>query len=144
VPDRDRVPSPTEGHTWSPPPEGSATSTSAVETWLELAPENVRLVSSLVVWAPGTVFTGASFTAVRWMVTVSVADLAPPVPVLPWSLVSRVKVSSPLWSAAGLYTTPFRAAFTADWVPVKVMVASLVPSPAVTLSPVVPDRDRVP
>ena len=50
-----------------------AASTSATLMRLPLAAENTRAVSSLVVCAAGTVFTGASFTAVT--VTVAVCDV---------------------------------------------------------------------
>ena len=71
-------------------------STSAMEIRLPLAAEKTSAVSSLVVCAPGTVFTGASLTALTVMVTVSVSVSAPPVPVLPWSLVVIVSVAAPL------------------------------------------------
>ena len=45
--------------------------------------ENTSAVSSLVDCAAGTAFTGASFTAVTLMLTVSVSLSAPPAPVLP-------------------------------------------------------------
>jgi hypothetical protein len=40
------------------------------------------------------VAVGASLTAVTEIATVSVSDLAPPEPVLPWSLLTTVSVSA--------------------------------------------------
>ena len=51
--------------------------------------------SSSTVWSPPTVKLGASLTAVTSMVTLSVSDCAPPLPVLPSSLVVMVSVSEP-------------------------------------------------
>ena len=48
------------------------------------------------------VFTGASFTGAMLMVLVSVSLKAPPLPVLPASLVSMVKVTAPLTLATGV------------------------------------------
>ena len=73
-----------------------ALSTSAMAMWLPLETENTRLVSSSVVCALGTVFTGASLTALTVMPTVSVSTKVPPVPVLPRSDVLMVNVSAPL------------------------------------------------
>ena len=53
-------------------------------------------ISSAKVCAPGTVLVGALFTAVTVKATVLVAVKAPPVPVLPPSLVVMVSVSLPL------------------------------------------------
>ena len=53
-------------------------------------------MSSLVVWAPGTVLTGAVLTAVTGIATVSVSARVPPVPVLPRSLVRMTSASGPL------------------------------------------------
>jgi len=50
-----------------------------------LPPVNTRGVSSFTVCAPGTVFTGASFTAATLMVMLSVSIFGPPAPVLPLS-----------------------------------------------------------
>lgn len=49
-------------------------------------------VSALKLWA---VAVGASFTGATLMAKVSVSVSGPPVPVLPWSLVTIVKVSAP-------------------------------------------------
>ena len=61
-----------------------------------LKPVMTFAVSSLVLCEAGTVLTGASLTAVTVMATVSLSVNAPPLPVLPPSLVSRVRVSEPL------------------------------------------------
>src|SRR6185503_7536975 len=52
-------------------------STSATEIWFALPLENTFVVSSLVVCGPGTVFTGASFTAVIAMPRVADPPLIP-------------------------------------------------------------------
>ena len=61
----------------------AAASTSLMLMRFPLPLEKVRLVSSFVLCAPGTLFTGASLTALTVMATVSVSDSAPPEPVLP-------------------------------------------------------------
>jgi hypothetical protein len=45
--------------------------------------ENVSVASSLTDCGPGTEFTGASFTALTVIATLSVSESAPPSPVLP-------------------------------------------------------------
>ena len=57
--------------TWT---EDEAASTSLMLIWLELPLEKTSAVSSLVLWAAGTVLTGASFTALTVMATESVSD----------------------------------------------------------------------
>ena len=61
-------------------------------TLMVFAPVNASAVSSFTVCAPGTVFTGASFTAVTVMATGSVSESG--VPAL--SVESTVRVSAPL------------------------------------------------
>ena len=64
-----------------------------MEMALPLAAEKVSVPSSFMVWAAGTVFTGASLTALTVMATVSMSVWAPPEPVLPWSLVVTVRLA---------------------------------------------------
>ena len=52
--------------------------------------------SSSTVWVPPTVKLGASLTAVTLMVTLSASVSAPPLPVLPLSLVVMLSASAPL------------------------------------------------
>ena len=63
------------------------------------------------------------------MVTVSLSVRVPPVPVLPWSLVTIWRLAAPVKLAVGLKLSPARAVLTAAIVPVNVIVASAVPSP---------------
>ena len=58
-------------------------STSLIAIRLPVPAEKTRLVSSATVCAAGTVFTGASSTAVTVIATVSVSESGPPAPVLP-------------------------------------------------------------
>ena len=69
----------------SPP----ASSTSAI-----LIPAIEVAVSSTTVAVAGTVFTGASLTALIVILNESTSSSAPPEPLLPWSLVVTVKVSA--------------------------------------------------
>ena len=72
-------------------------STSEIDTRLPFAELKTRSTLCSAPWvAPGTLFTGASFTALTVIPTVSVSDCAPPEPVLPWSLVVMLNVSAPL------------------------------------------------
>ena len=71
-------------------------STSLIVIRFPLAVSKVRTESSLTDCAPGTVLTGGSLTALTVMLTVSVSLLAPPVPVLPWSLVTICTLAAPL------------------------------------------------
>ena len=71
-------------------------STSLIEMRFPLPAEKTSAVSSLVVCAAGTLFTGASLTALTVMLTVSVSVSVPPAPVLPRSLVTMVRVAGPL------------------------------------------------
>src|SRR5437764_526245 len=66
--------SPIAGFGWS------ASSTSAIDRALALAVEKVIEPSSAIVRAPGTVFVGASLTALTVMVTLFGDDWAPPEP----------------------------------------------------------------
>ena len=65
-------------------------------TSVTLKPLRAVGVSSLVTKVAGSVFTGASLTAEMLMATVSMSVKTPPRPVLPPSLVVRVRVSAPL------------------------------------------------
>ncbi len=64
----------------------SASSGSEVEIGLPFAVEKTRFVSSLVLWAAGTVLIGASLTELTVIATGSVSLIAPPDPKLPRSL----------------------------------------------------------
>jgi hypothetical protein len=64
-----------------------ATSMSAMLIALPLLVEKTRSTSSTTVCTAGAVMTGASFTALTVMLTVSVSLSAPPMPVFPRSLV---------------------------------------------------------
>lgn len=78
------------------------------------------------------------------MVTVSESDMAPPVPVLPWSFVVIVTDAFPMKAVVGVNDMPPSAVLMLLRVPVKVIVASAVPSPVVKVSPVVLLRVKVP
>ena len=65
-------------------------------TSVTLKPLRAVTVSSLVTSVAGKVLTGASFTALMLMATVSMSLCGPPEPVLPPSLVVSVSVSAPL------------------------------------------------
>src|SRR2546423_12629842 len=106
VPDRDTVPSPTDTVTLSWPPGVSATSTSEVEIWFELAPEKVRLVSSAVVWAPGTEFTGGGFTAVTGGGPGAGAGVGPPPPGWARWAGGGGGGAAPLWLRGGGWPRP--------------------------------------
>src|SRR4029453_9433088 len=74
-----------------------AASISPMLIWLPLPDEKTRLVSSLVLWAPGTVLIGASLTAFTVMLAVAVALLKAVIP--PLVVVSGVLPAVPLgWS----------------------------------------------
>src|SRR5882724_5132421 len=110
-------------------------STSAMEMALPAAVLKVSVPSSFMAWAAGTVFTGASFTALTVMATVSTSVLAPPEPVLPRSLVVTVRLALPLKLPVGANTRPFNAVLTLARLPVTVTVP--VPLP-LTVRPAVP------
>src|SRR5882724_6423846 len=116
-------------------------STSAMEMALPPALENVSVPSSFMAWAAGTVLTGASFTALTVMATVSTSVWAPPEPVLPRSLVVTVRLAAPLKLPAGWNTRPLRAVLMLARVPVTVTVP--VPLP-LTVRPAVPDSVSTP
>src|SRR5215813_5260477 len=116
-------------------------STSAMEMALPLATEKVSVPSSFMVWAAGTLFTGASSTALTVMATGSVSLSGPPEPVLPWSLVVTVRLAAPLKLAVGWNTRPFSAVLMLPRLPVTVTVP--VPLP-LTVSPAVPARVSTP
>ncbi len=75
------------------------------------------------------------------MATVLVAVSGPPLPVLPWSLMSILSVAAPLKAAVGANDTPFKAVFCAAIGPVE--VTSAVPLP-VTTRPAVVESVAVP
>ena len=66
-------------------------STSAIET-----PVRTQATSSVTVIETGTVFTGASFTALTVMLTTSLSVSTPPAPAKPRSLVRMVRLAGPL------------------------------------------------
>src|SRR5215510_4759409 len=138
VPARVRVPLVAASVTWT---LALPASTSAMLMALPLAVENVSVPSSFMVCAPGTVFTGASLTAVTVMATESTSPRAPPEPVLPWSLVVTVRLAAPLKLPVGANTRPFRAVLMLARLPVTVTVP--VPLP-LTVRPDVPARVSVP
>ena len=74
------------------------------------------------------------------MATVSLSVRVPPVPVLPWSLVTICRLAAPVKLVVGLKLNPDRAVLTAANDPVNVIVASAVPSPTENESPVRVDR----
>ena len=92
---------------------------------------------------PVVVTAGASLTAPTVMPTLSLSDSAPPLPVLPWSLLTRLSTAAPLKFAAGAKTRPFSAVLMALMVPVKV-IAALPLAPPVKLRPAVPPRVSTP
>src|SRR5882724_6004307 len=116
-------------------------STSAMEMALPAAVLKVSVPSSFMAWAAGTVFTGASFTALTVMATVSTSVLAPPEPVLPRSLVVTVRLALPLKLPVGANTRPLRAVLMLARLPVTVTVP--VPLP-LTVRPAVPARVSTP
>src|SRR5882724_5567837 len=118
--------------TWTFEPPASI---SALEMALPLSLQNVSVPSSFMAWATGTVFTGASFTALTVMATVSTSVLAPPEPVLPKSLVVTVRLALPLKLPVGWNTRPLRAVLMLARLPVTVTVP--VPLPE-TVRPAVP------
>ena len=83
--------------------------------------------------------TGCTVTA-----TVSVSLSAPPGPVLPRSSVEICTLALPMKPGVATKVAPASAALMSAMVPVKVMVASAVPSPVLKVSPWVPDRFSVP
>src|SRR5262252_9545368 len=116
-------------------------STSAMEMALPLATLKVSVPSSFMVWAAGTVLTGASSTALTVMATESTSVSGPPEPVLPWSLVVTVRLAAPLKLPVGWNTKPLRAVLMLARLPVTVTVP--VPLP-LTVRPVVPARMSTP
>ena len=78
------------------------------------------------------------------MFTESVSESGPPVPLLPWSFVVIVTLAVPLKPKFGVKLIPLSAALILAMVPVKVIVASAVPSPTVKARPLVPLSVNVP
>ena len=95
-------------------------------------------MSSLVLCGPGTVLTGASLTALTVMVTVSVSESALPRAAVALVVGDDLQAGRAVEVGGGVNARPFRAALMLAIVPVKVIVASAVPSPAVNVRPVVP------
>ena len=116
-----------------------AASTSLTEMALPSPTEKARATSSLVLCAPGTVLTGASFTPATFTVTVSVSCRAVP-PLLPWSLVESVMEAVPAKLADGANTVPLSAVLMAASVPVNTIEASPAPSPVEKVRPATPPR----
>ena len=81
---------------------------------------------------------GASFTETTVMAIVSSSVRGPPKPVLPWSLVMICRLAAPLKLGVGANDSPSSAALMLAMVPVKVIVASAVPSPVLKARPAVP------
>jgi hypothetical protein len=67
-----------------------------------------------------------------------VSASGPPAPLAPRSFVVIVTNARPLWFGSGVNTRPSSAALIDASVPVKVMLASAVPSPVANVSPAVP------
>ena len=63
---------------------------------LPFVAEKTTAAFCTVVCAPGTLFTGARFVCVTAMLTVLVADFAPPTPDWPRSLLTKISESEPL------------------------------------------------
>ncbi len=118
-------------------------STSATPIALPLVGANTSVPSSPMNWLVGTVTTGASFTPVTVNEMVSVSLCADP-PVFPWSFERRVTEAVPTKFGFGTNVVPSSAAFTAERLPVNVIVASPLPVPAVKVSPEVPPRETLP
>ena len=78
------------------------------------------------------------------MATLSVSVKVPPLPVLPRSLVTICRFAAPLKLSVGAKLRPSKAALMLAIVPVKVIVESDVPSPALKVRPVVPFRVTAP
>lgn len=94
--------------TWALPASRSAIATPAIAFG----------VSSTTAWvAAGTVLTGASLTPTTVIDTVSVSLFAPPLPVLPRSLVVIVNTAVPAKFAVGVYVTDASAVLIALSVP---------------------------
>ena len=108
-----------------------------------VAPPGDGMSSSTATSAAPPEATGASFTAVTVMPTLSLSLRAPPVPLLPRSLVVIASDAAPLKSAVGANTSPFSAVLIALAVPVKVIVA-LPLAPPVIVRPTVPASVSVP
>jgi hypothetical protein len=97
-----------------------------------------------VACAAGTVLTGAWLTAPTSTVIESVSDFGEPVPPAPKSVVPIWTVAMPWKAAVGENCRPLSAALTLASVPVKVIVASALPSPVLKLRPVSPLSVSVP
>ena len=119
-------------------------STSLTESAVPADTENTSVPSRGMVCVPGTVFTGASFTAVTVMFSTSTSVRAPPRPVLARSSVPIWRLAEPLKLAVGVKTSPSSAALMSAMAPVKTAFASAVPSPVVKVRPVVWLRLTVP
>ena len=89
------------------------------------------------VLAPGNVSWGGLLTAPTLIAIDLLSVFAPPEPVLPWSSTLMVSVVGPVVVRGSQVIDRAKAAFTLATVPVKVMAASLVPSPTVNVRPVV-------
>ena len=85
----------------------------------------------------GVEFRSRMLSASTVTATESVSVSVPPVPVEPRSLVV-IEIERGAGSAVGLKLRPSSAALIAACVPLKVMVASAVPSPVVNVRPAVP------
>ena len=103
-----------------------------------LATLKVSVLSFATLCAAGKLTTGASLTAEIVILKESVSEAPSP------SVVSTVRVTSPEKPTGGWYVIPARAVLRLSGVPWKAREASVVPSPVVKFSPVVPNRLSVP
>ena len=124
---------------WLPP-----ASTSLMLIRLPLAADSTSGVPGSVDWTPGIPFTGASFTGVTVIATLSESDSGPPLPELPWSLTAMLSPTAAVESAAGVNVSPSKVALMSATVPVTCIMASSVPSPLLNVSPAMPARVSVP
>ena len=90
------------------------------------------------------VIVGASLIALMVMSIEALLVKAPPLPELPRSLRLMSSVPLPLKFDVGMKLSPASAALMSASVPVNVIVASVAPSPAVNVRPVVEPRVSVP
>ena len=86
---------------------------------------------------------GASFTATTVMPTVLVSDNAPPLPLLPRSLVLTVSVSLPKKLRLGVKRKPFNALLMSTSVPLNT-IAALLLVPLANTKPALVDNNNVP
>ncbi len=100
-------------------------STSLMVSALPFVAENSSGSLTNVACGPGMTLTGASFSAVTLMASVSTSMSAPPVPVLPRSFVTTVTEATPLKLAAGAKYKPCRVVLRLETVSLSVRVAAV-------------------